>query len=152
MLKKSKQGYYEFNKLKKFKSLIHGFSTRKFGDMGVKNSLTENRNLDKFLRIFNLEKKNLVMMEQGHGNKVKVVGETNKGKVIPGVDGMVTSVKGVILGVKVADCLPVLFYDPIKKLIGIAHLTCTSCQSQDFFSYRKERTNERILGIIGLIN
>jgi len=246
MLKKTKKGYWILEKFAQQKGLIHGFSTRRFGDMMVQKSLGENKNLDKFLRIFNLDKENLVMMEQVHGNKIKVVGESDKGKVIPAIDGMVTEKPGVILGVRTTDCLPILFYDPIKKLIGIAHagwqgilkriaskvvdlmikkgstpseiligvgphigsccylvdnqwakqfvgefgnlplmvyadqngthlnlavptlfqlittgvlkeniflpLTCTSCQSQDFFSYRRKRINGRILGIIGLIN
>ncbi|PJC28033.1 peptidoglycan editing factor PgeF [Candidatus Shapirobacteria bacterium CG_4_9_14_0_2_um_filter_39_11] len=115
MFKKTQKGYYEFNKFKKFKGLIHGFSSRKFGDM------RSNKKLDNFLHVLNLQKKNLVLMEQVHGDKVKVVDEDEKGKVIPGIDGMVTNTFGIVLGVKTADCLPILFYDPIGKIIGVVH-------------------------------
>jgi len=114
MLKKTEQGYYEFNKFKKFKGLVHGFSSRRFGDMRTKK-------LDNFLRVLNLQKKDLVLMGQVHGNKIKVVDEDDKGKVISGIDGMVTAKPGVVLGVKTADCLPILFYNPQDGVIGIAH-------------------------------
>jgi len=114
MFKKTQKGYYEFNKFKKFKGLIHGFSCRKFGDMRTKK-------LDNFLHALNLQKKNLVLMEQVHGDKVKVVDGDEKGKVIPEIDGMVTAKPRVVLGVKTADCLPILFYDPVEKIIGVAH-------------------------------
>jgi len=36
-------------------------------------------------------------------------------------DALVTRHKGIILGVVTADCAPVLFYDPVNKVIGAAH-------------------------------
>lgn len=113
MLKKTKKGYYEVKELKKFKGLIHGFSTRKFGDL--------RKNPAKFLTALGLKRKDLVLMEQVHGTRIKVVGEEDKGKIILGIDGMVTNKKGIVLGVKTADCLPILFYEPVEKIIGVVH-------------------------------
>lgn len=121
MLKKVKNGYYVLGKLVQQKRLIHGFSTRKFGNMFVKKSIGESNDLEKFLEALGLKKKDLVMMEQVHGRKVLRVGEKEVGRVIRGVDGLVTEKKGVVLGVKVADCLPVLFFDKKKRIIGVAH-------------------------------
>ena len=36
-------------------------------------------------------------------------------------DGMVTSVPGVLISVHVADCIPILFADPIAHLVGAVH-------------------------------
>ena len=36
-------------------------------------------------------------------------------------DGMVTDLPGVTLTTKHADCVPVFAYDPVKKVIGLAH-------------------------------
>lgn len=36
-------------------------------------------------------------------------------------DGMVTNEKGLMLGITVADCVPVLLYDPVKRCIGAVH-------------------------------
>lgn len=89
--------------------------------MSVKKSLDENKNLNKFLSLFGQNKENLIMMEQVHGNRIKLVNDKDKGKVLSGIDGMVCNQPGITLGVKVADCLPILFYDKEKKVIGVAH-------------------------------
>src|SRR5262249_36488017 len=39
----------------------------------------------------------------------------------PQADGMVTEVPGLALGILAADCVPVLFADPKKRIIGAAH-------------------------------
>lgn len=36
-------------------------------------------------------------------------------------DALVTSLKGVLIGVNTADCVPILFYDPVKSIAGAAH-------------------------------
>lgn len=120
MLRKTKKGHYQFEEFKKFKGLIHGFSAREFGDCNPVKA--DNRqNIEKFLITLGLERKNLVAMEQVHGGRIKVVRESDRDRVIPGVDGIITNRSGVVLGVKTADCLPILFYDPLKKIIGVAH-------------------------------
>ncbi len=39
----------------------------------------------------------------------------------PAADGMASSVPGLALGVLAADCAPVLFCDPVARVIGAAH-------------------------------
>ncbi len=121
MFQKTKNNNYFFKKLSEYPRLVHGFSTRQFGDLSVRKTLNENNKLDGFLKVFGLTKSNLIMMEQVHGGKVKIVKDEDKGEVIKAVDGLVTDQPGIILGVKVADCMPLLFFDPKKKIIGIAH-------------------------------
>ena len=38
-----------------------------------------------------------------------------------GVDALVTDLQGVAIGVRTADCIPVLLYDPVHRAIGAAH-------------------------------
>ena len=40
---------------------------------------------------------------------------------LEGVDALVTDLPGVAIGVRTADCIPVLLYDPVHKAIGAAH-------------------------------
>lgn len=61
------------------------------------------------------------MMEQVHQDKVRIVNDRERGLVVKGVDGLVTNRPKIILGVKTADCLPILFYDPEAKVIGAVH-------------------------------
>lgn len=56
--------------------------------------------------------------EQPHGNQV--AGVTNPGRV-PGVDALSTATPGLPLMVRVADCGPVYFYDPVRRVIATAH-------------------------------
>ncbi len=121
MFRKTKTNYYIFDRFKRYSGIVHGFSTRDFGDLSIKKSLGENNKLDGFLRVLGLGKGNLVMMEQIHGKRVMIVGEKDRGKVIKRTDGLITQHSGVALGVKVADCLPLLFWGPKERIIGVAH-------------------------------
>ena len=42
-------------------------------------------------------------------------------KKIHKADAIITNVPGVSLFMRFADCVPILFYDPIQKAVGIAH-------------------------------
>lgn len=63
---------------------------------------------------------------QKHTANVHVVTKADLGhpidkKHITNTDGLVTNIKGAHLCISVADCIPLLFADPTKKAIGIAH-------------------------------
>jgi YfiH family protein len=69
-----------------------------------------------------------VGLEQVHGNRVAVVGRKHRGKgsvslrnALPGVDAAITNVSGLVLAVLAADCVPLLFYDPVARAVGVAH-------------------------------
>jgi YfiH family protein len=75
-----------------------------------------------FLKGLGIDKKPLVRLQQVHGGKaVKIDAKTDISAEIPGADAAVTNVKGLVLSVRTADCLPVFFYDPEHGAIGIAH-------------------------------
>ncbi len=40
---------------------------------------------------------------------------------LEGVDALVTDLPGVAIGVRTADCVPVLLFDPVHKAVGAAH-------------------------------
>lgn len=111
MFKKAPQGYYFFEELE----ISHGFSSRAFGDCRKK----ENRKV--FLNEVGFSEENLILPQQVHFNKIRVVGARERGKIIEGVDGLITKDWSVVLGVRSADCLPILFFDKEAKIIGIAH-------------------------------
>jgi YfiH family protein len=61
-----------------------------------------------------------VQAEQPHGNRAQAV-YTPCGVRVPEVDALATSVPRLPLVVRVADCGPVYFYDPVRQVIAVAH-------------------------------
>jgi len=57
-------------------------------------------------------------MEQIHSN---IVNDVNIKNNVQRCDGLVTNKINTPLMVMVADCIPILFYDSIKKVIAVAH-------------------------------
>ncbi|MGC9349252.1 MAG: peptidoglycan editing factor PgeF [Anaerolineae bacterium] len=63
----------------------------------------------------------VISPHQVHGAKVAEVGVRDAGKVIPDTDALITREQGVALLLRFADCVPVLFYDPVHRVAGLAH-------------------------------
>jgi len=61
----------------------------------------------------------LITANQIHSSKVTKVGKDFKGEV--SCDGLLTEDKGLFIGVKTADCLPILIFDKNKKAVGAIH-------------------------------
>jgi YfiH family protein len=58
---------------------------------------------------------------QVHGARVGVVGLKDRGQVRPETDALVTDTPGLGLMLRFADCVPVLFFDPRRRVVGLAH-------------------------------
>ena len=63
---------------------------------------------------------------QVHGNRVQVVTDMlNRGWETLDrtfeADALVTDLPGVVLTILTADCVPILLYDPVRKVIGAVH-------------------------------
>ena len=52
---------------------------------------------------------------------VKRVYARERGQSFPETDGMITDVPGICLVTSYADCVPLYFVDPVKKVIGLSH-------------------------------
>lgn len=70
----------------------------------------------------------LVLAAQVHGALVVRVGPADAGRgsldaatALPGADALVTATPGLLLGVLVADCAPILLADPRTGAVGVAH-------------------------------
>jgi polyphenol oxidase len=97
-----------------------------FDDEEKPESVLENR-----LRLANsvgLSTKDFVFPHQVHGINVVTITEADRGKgafsnvdVFEGTDGFITNVPKLCLITKAADCVPIIFYDPLNKAIGVAH-------------------------------
>lgn len=73
----------------------------------------------------------LTVADQQHGATVAVIGEALAGRghdggadaraALPATDAMVTSLPGAALATIVADCAPVVLFDPARRAVGVAH-------------------------------
>ncbi|GGI43303.1 laccase domain protein YlmD [Paenibacillus marchantiophytorum] len=66
--------------------------------------------------------------EQVHGNEVVIVsleergsGRASREAALQAKDGFITKETGIVLCAQFADCVPLFFYDPIKRVVGLAH-------------------------------
>ena len=119
--------------------LQHGFSTRKGGvskehlaSLNLSFSVEDAKEnvLENFRRIgerFGKTPEDFVLSKQSHETKVLKLGVKDRGKGITkerdyeGIDALITDEEGIILSCFSADCVPILFYDPIRKAVGACH-------------------------------
>ena len=120
-------------KLGKFETIKHCFFSRKKGfSKGIYESLNcgigsndNKENVFKNLKLvsnkINCNKDSLITLNQKHTNRViHFKNETSIENKLT-ADAIVSEVKNFGIGILTADCAPILFYDPKKKIIGCAH-------------------------------
>ncbi|MCM8775591.1 MAG: peptidoglycan editing factor PgeF [Candidatus Omnitrophica bacterium] len=74
-----------------------------------------------FLKQIAVSPKSLNLLQQVHSANLALVTSDQKPDVNCKADGMLTSEEGVPLGILTADCVPIFFWDPDHRVIGIAH-------------------------------
>ncbi len=113
-----------------FSTRIGGVSSGQFESMNFCTPLGDSKenvckNFEIFLKSAGL--KNIVLSKQTHTTNVRRVGMKDVGAGLyrplsyDDVDGLITNEKEVTLSTFYADCVPLYFYDPINKAIGISH-------------------------------
>lgn len=124
---------YFSKKLKNFKNLEHCFFSRNGGiSQGIYSSLNcgigsnDNRenvlkNLETISKQFNVSVKNLTLMKQTHSNKVIYIDEKNKHIKRFECDALITKIENIPISVLTADCVPILIYEKINKVIACIH-------------------------------
>lgn len=108
-----------------FLSRIGGVSSAPFAslnfddrDTDPKDNIEKNRAI--IAKELSIPVENLVTVSQVHGSVVhRVTGDNRRERVE--ADAIVTDAPNIPIGIMTADCLPALFYDPVKHVIGAAH-------------------------------
>ena len=120
--------YIQFRKLLEYKNIEHCF-TLKPSDFASNTNYEEKKeiiekNLKTLSKEFGFKIKNICRPKQTHTDRVEKVEDSDEGIYISkfeDVDGLVTDKKGKVLMLSFADCTPLLFYDPVKKIIANTH-------------------------------
>jgi len=97
-----------------------GWAFRAFGSCRVAAGVSDRRTEPAALLARLVPEGPWVEAEQVHGGSVAVIERAQTG-IVPGCDALLTRLPGVALLVRTADCLPILFADPRRDVVGIAH-------------------------------
>lgn len=106
-------------------------STKADGNFSFKydSEATVVRNRSHFLEKHQRKLSQCVVMKTLNEDVMKVVGKTNQSsgayslKDVVEADALITTEPDVLLFLLTADCVPLTVYDPINKVIGLAHLS-----------------------------
>ena len=121
------------NQLRNIANLRHCFFSRKDGvSKGIYNSLNcglgskdDKKNVIQNINIvrkkLNCEKKQIITLNQNHSNKVVCFNNQEEVKAKMIGDAIVTKLRNIGIAVLTADCIPILFCDPKKKIIACVH-------------------------------
>ena len=104
------KGFLFFDPLKRLDFIVHGFSTKPQGFKTAEEAMA-GLGLDDFPS---------VVPKQVHGTDI-VFADDGKVPVRPVADGAITKTLGIVLVVKVADCVPIYLVDPRTPAIGLIH-------------------------------
>lgn len=65
---------------------------------------------------------NVVLGDQVHDIRTAVVRVPDPDPAtLSGTDALVTNLRGVAIGIRTADCIPILLYDPVRKAVAAVH-------------------------------
>ncbi len=99
----------------KFSSL--NFSIREGDGQG-----SVERNWDILSAAFGLPRSSFFTMRQVHGDRIVLVEDLDQGPEAPvECDALITALPGVVVGIKTADCVPILLADGVRRVVGAVH-------------------------------
>jgi len=124
---------HQIPQLLKYKNLIHHFSEKSDGNMA--NSINGVicdfdkvlKNRKKFLKKIKVDINSTVCMWVTHSDEIiespkeKMGASMKDYKKAVKVDGLITNKKGTYLFLLIADCLPIVIYDPVKEVLALIH-------------------------------
>lgn len=131
--------YLTFPMLDGYPELKHLFTTRiggvsegpyeswNFGFSSGDDPEKVRENYQRLAAVMGTDLEHCVTSAQTHTTNVRVMSREDGGKGLTkkkdfqDIDGMITNEPGLALITAHADCTPVFFFDPVKKVIGLAH-------------------------------
>ncbi len=137
---KDKVTLWHFDNLTRHDNIVHFVTTRRGGysdapynslNLGLHsgdNPIKVMKNRELLSHVLEIEDGCFLTSRQVHGDKVRVITEEAIRSGISvhklmteAADAMITDLPNFCLAVMIADCTPILLYDPKIKAIGIAH-------------------------------
>ena len=131
--------YYTFPSFDAVPFVRHGFSTRLGGvSTGIFESMNLSytrgdeaaavrENFDRFCRAVGVDSENAVVSAQEHHTVIYNATAADRGRGVTrergyaDIDGLLTDEPNVVLFTQYADCVPLLFVDPVRRVVGTSH-------------------------------
>ncbi len=132
--------FFLFENLSKYKRIMHFVSSRPGGvskypynslNLGFHvgdSDIHVYRNRRILALCLGIPIEHFTICKQRHGKHVVIVTEAMRGRggssfdtALDNADAMVTDIPGVCIMVLVADCVPIVIFDPLRMVIGVAH-------------------------------
>jgi len=114
--------YIKFNIFEEYSDIIiHGITERGTDFMHIDYNSTIFKNSKAELsRELNVMERYLYFINQVHDNKIRII-NSNSLNNIEDYDGLITNLPGKVLCTCYADCVPLLFFDPVQGVIASVH-------------------------------
>ena len=129
-----------YNLLNKYKEIAHFCTDREGGvSMGNYESFNlspfsgdnpenVNKNKEMLCKQLGIDAEKLIIPYQTHGTRILEIDDLffqlsqyEKTQALYGIDALFTHLTNVCIAVTTADCVPLLFFDPKKQVIAVAH-------------------------------
>ena len=127
-IKKGRLEYIQFRKLLEYKDVKHCFTLKSLDFASNPIYEMKREEVEENLRVLSKEFKfdvdNICRPKQTHTDRVEKVEDGDEGiyrEKFDNVDGFITDKSNKVLMLAFADCTPLLFYDPVKKVIANTH-------------------------------
>jgi YfiH family protein len=125
--------FYQFDGLAHYSDLYHGAFTRlggvseaPFDTLNLARSVGDDvpavqENNRRMLGVFDMAPNRATTAWLVHGRSVAVMTQADAGNYRQGFDAIITRERGLALTMRFADCVPIVFFDPVQRTIGLAH-------------------------------
>jgi polyphenol oxidase len=125
--------FYQFDGLSAYAELYHGAFTRlggmsaaPFASLNLARSVGDEahivqENNRRLLAPFDMTPERATTAWLVHGRQVAVMTSADAGGYKSGYDAIITRERGLALTMRFADCVPIVFFDPVQQAIGLAH-------------------------------
>jgi hypothetical protein len=100
-------------------SLREDKNMKVYYEFGKDNRALINR--ERFLNKLGLSEKNVIGVKSVNGDNIEIVTKEDRGNFIHNTDALITNDKNVYLSITIADCLPIVIFDPQKEVISLIH-------------------------------
>lgn len=116
-----------------FTTRSKGVSTGEYSSLNLGNTSDDDpdhvyQNREKLCNMMSIDIGNLIIPRQTHSSNVFIVDQSflslskeERLQQLSDTDALITNVPEVCIGVTTADCVPVLIYDPIKRVVAAIH-------------------------------